>query len=271
MSGHQDGNYFITLTYDNEHLPYPTDNGKTKVQKWMKRFRKQGTQYGLNPDFKYYIINELGEKHGRLHYHGILCHTELSWDTLRELITKTWKQGRIDLRHIIPARVKYVTKYCLQNIAKPRPYWKYVGNSRYKVYPEPFFFMLVSQGMGVGGLDEDTKRYIRDHEGQLPFEGRKVNLPKYLNEKAYESKECVEFHQANSRRLAAALNDTEEYFRQSRQYFEMNPNPTTPPDFIKELHEKARQVEKYIKKCNFIQPPSYENFKKQKESETRKS
>jgi hypothetical protein len=56
--------YFITLTYNDEHLPEeglrPED-----VTKYLKRLRH-------HIDFRYYICGEYGERNGRSHYHGII-------------------------------------------------------------------------------------------------------------------------------------------------------------------------------------------------------
>lgn len=258
----QNGNYFITLTYSNENLPNALNNGKDIVIKFLKRFRKAAQAYGLRDDFKYYLINELGENHGRLHYHALFFHTGFDWRTMRDLIDKTWKQGRIDVQHVIKNRIHYVTKYCLQNVAKPRPITLHDAKGRpYRVYPEPYFFMLGSKGLGLDSFDEDVQKYVREHNGEFTFNGKKFQLPKYLFNKCYEDKESMEFLSASLRRLAAAVADTKEYIRQWQEFCEVNPGATFDPDFIKEIAERSRQVEKFIKKCNFIKPPSYVNFR----------
>ncbi len=75
------GNCFITLTYDEEHLPQDWSLDKSHFQKFMKRLRKRYPQ-----KIRYYHCGEYGEncRHGihttlcpgcnvgRPHYHAIL-------------------------------------------------------------------------------------------------------------------------------------------------------------------------------------------------------
>jgi len=57
-------NCFITLTYNNEHLPENGTLVKSDLQKFMKRLRKKGGQ-----NIKFYASGEYGEKLSRPHYH----------------------------------------------------------------------------------------------------------------------------------------------------------------------------------------------------------
>lgn len=62
--------YFITLTYDNKNIHKTnTENGNLwEAQKMFKRWRKNNK----NLKIKYFIVNELGEKTGRIHHHLIV-------------------------------------------------------------------------------------------------------------------------------------------------------------------------------------------------------
>ena len=71
-------NIFITLTYDNEHLPKYGSLVKKDFQDFMKRLRKTKTiiidpETGLNLNpIRFFHCGEYGEKFGRPHYHAIL-------------------------------------------------------------------------------------------------------------------------------------------------------------------------------------------------------
>ncbi len=54
---------FVTLTYDNEHVPEWLH--RRDVQLWLKRLRKQTEQF-----IRTYYIGEYGTKFGRPHYHA---------------------------------------------------------------------------------------------------------------------------------------------------------------------------------------------------------
>ena len=75
--------YFITLTYDTNHVPISPKGymslSKTDIQKFFKRLRKTNEE-----KIKYYVVGEYGSKTMRPHYHIILFNAKL------ETILKAW-------------------------------------------------------------------------------------------------------------------------------------------------------------------------------------
>lgn len=66
-------NMFITLTYDNNHIPADGSIDKRELQLFFKRLRKK-----INPiKIKYLACGEYGEKFGRPHYHACVCGVDL--------------------------------------------------------------------------------------------------------------------------------------------------------------------------------------------------
>lgn len=59
---------FVTLTYDNEHLPSDNSLSVRHWQLFMKRLRKQVEPLKI----KYFASGEYGDKFGRPHYHAII-------------------------------------------------------------------------------------------------------------------------------------------------------------------------------------------------------
>lgn len=86
-------NYFITLTYDDEHLPMndfcTTKEGKIYVKQdsWTGTVQKRDLQLFFKrlrkriPKFSYLACGEYGSKNGRPHYHAILFGAELPAET----------------------------------------------------------------------------------------------------------------------------------------------------------------------------------------------
>ena len=68
-------NLFITLTYDNQHLPKHNTLIKKDFQDFMKRLRKKKRSTTKNP-IRFFHCGEYGEKFGRPHYHAILFNTQ---------------------------------------------------------------------------------------------------------------------------------------------------------------------------------------------------
>lgn len=62
--------YFITLTYDDSHLPEGGNLLKRDAQLFLKRLRKRVGK------FRYFLCGEYGEKYGRAHYHAIIMSKE---------------------------------------------------------------------------------------------------------------------------------------------------------------------------------------------------
>ena len=59
---------FITLTYDDEHLPADGSLRKSDFQKFMKRLRKEYSDRRIS----YFMCGEYGEENHRPHYHAVL-------------------------------------------------------------------------------------------------------------------------------------------------------------------------------------------------------
>lgn len=108
--------YFVTLTYDNDHLPSPGDNGKVIVQKFLKRLRQQCPYQNI----RYFLVNELGEEFGRLHYHMILFNYKPcdnpKFSDIENGLKKAWQQGNVVVGTVTGASMNYVCKYCLQKV-----------------------------------------------------------------------------------------------------------------------------------------------------------
>lgn len=58
--------FFITLTYDNEHIPPGEELCKRDLQLFIKRLRK------VNSGIRYFAIGEYGTEKGRPHYHAVI-------------------------------------------------------------------------------------------------------------------------------------------------------------------------------------------------------
>lgn len=59
-----DKSSFVTLTFDNDHMPDDCSLHKEYISSWMKRFRKK-----FGDGIRYMLCGEYGEKFGRPHYH----------------------------------------------------------------------------------------------------------------------------------------------------------------------------------------------------------
>lgn len=118
-------NTFITLTYDNEHLP-PT--GTLVLKHWqdfMKRLRKKYSHKKLS----FYHCGEYGEKQGRPHYHAIIFNHQFS-DLIpiprkkdlhtSETLKTLWGKGYISVGSVTFESASYVASYVQKKINGPK-------------------------------------------------------------------------------------------------------------------------------------------------------
>lgn len=98
--------FFITLTYNDEHLPPNEELSKRDIQLFIKRLRK------VNAGIRYFCVGEYGTEKGRPHYHAVIFNlVDL------DLITATWTDsGGNPLGHIVGdratvGRIRYMVSY----------------------------------------------------------------------------------------------------------------------------------------------------------------
>lgn len=136
-------NCFITLTYDEQHLPENGTLVKADFQKFMKRLRKR---YGAG--VRYFMCGEYGEKGGRPHYHAILFNFEFSDLEVARIergiplyksasLSRLWPQGISRVGKLTFESAAYVARYCLKKETGPKSdghygarEWKLVRTAR---------------------------------------------------------------------------------------------------------------------------------------------
>lgn len=160
---HED-NLFLTLTFDDEHLPDDLSIHKKDLQDFFKRLRKD-----INPKkIKYYACGEYGERLGRPHYHSIIHGLGVNKND-KEIVKSNWLYGFCYFGSVTYDSARYVSDY----IGK-----KYYGKFQKDKYGDkqpPF--QLQSKGIG--------KQYCLDHKEQIisnqgiTVRGNEVGIPRY--------------------------------------------------------------------------------------------
>lgn len=86
------GDWWITLSYDDEHLPADREASKKPFRKFMRKFRKY--RKDNNEPLKYVYCTQLTTRNGgrRLHHHMVMRAED---DSDRERLEKLWEGGRI--------------------------------------------------------------------------------------------------------------------------------------------------------------------------------
>ena len=193
-----DSAYFITLTYDDIHVPRVNYQGietdvltlnKKHIQNYIKRLRNSHVAYvarelgirksevkNVSKPVRYYAIGEYGSKTHRPHYHIILFNYEVA--NTQQIINQ-WKNtktnipyGHVDLGTVTAASINYVTKYMFKDF-----------NNKKDIRVRPFNLMSKKPIIGHNYLEKYGLWHIKNEIlATRDQKGTKRRLPKaYLH------------------------------------------------------------------------------------------
>lgn len=196
--------FFVTLTYDSEHMPLTSKTYMTLFKRhltlWFKKLRKIN-----DTTLKYYAVGEYGGKSKRPHYHVILFNASLEsligykymvQHRLGNIILDgkmphkctTWEHGHITVGQLTEASCAYTLKY----ISKASKIPEHKNDDR---IPE---FSNMSKGMGLNYV---TEQQIEFHRADLNNryniglkDGKKISMPRYYKKHFYTENERDDIH-----------------------------------------------------------------------------
>lgn len=216
--GYHDSSYFLTLTYDNEHIPknplYDEETGevyaenatlvKKDLQDFMKRLRRAYEYKGYDNKLRFFACGEYGSQTLRPHFHIIVFGLKLddlvlykrnfNGDNLYNsaFISKLWKKGFSVIGDVTWQSCAYVARYIMKkHLGKDSDFYDI-----YNIEPE---FTLMSRKPGI------ARQYYDEHKDELFYQdfvsiptkdgGKKVYPPPYyekLFEEDFPENEVVE-------------------------------------------------------------------------------
>lgn len=117
-------NTFLTLTYDEEHLPDDHSVSVREIQLFLKRLRK------VVGKVRYYAVGEYGEASGRPHYHLALFgvqFTDLVYSSpLRcyqsVILKECWPLGSHFIGTLTPESAGYIVSYVVKGLTQDNDY-----------------------------------------------------------------------------------------------------------------------------------------------------
>lgn len=163
---------FITLTYDDDHLPSDCSLQIEDLQKFWKRLRKK---YGK---FRYFACGEYGEQNSRPHYHAIVFGLDFPPDQRNENgvkdnkdLSDVWQNGITSCDSVNFNTCCYVARYCVKKLSEK----ELAGR-----VPE---FVVMSNRPGIGF--NYAEQYGKDvmERGYIINKGFKIKLPRYYGKK----------------------------------------------------------------------------------------
>lgn len=191
-------NCFITLTYDDEHLPANRSLDVREFQLFMKRLRKA---YG--PGVRFYHCGEYGEKLGRPHFHALLFNHDFDdrvhfktvnghrYYVSREL-AGIWGKGHCIVGDVTFESAAYVARYVMKKVTGEQAAEHYGG-----LKPE-YTTMSRRPGIAAGWLDKFRSDVYPDDF--VLVRGKKVKPPRFYDN-LLDSEDPALFAQLKALRL----------------------------------------------------------------------
>lgn len=208
-------NCFVTLTYDDEHLPRDLSLDVGHFQKFMKRLRKR-----ISPrKVRYYHCGEYGDQNRRPHYHALLFgydypdRESYGNQDFSELLARDWGKGFCTIGDVTLESCRYVARYVTKKITgdmKDEHYWSCdaATGEMFTIKPE-YATMSRRPGIGRGWLE----KYGSDvyPAGYVVHDGASYSAPRYYDEwKAGKDPELIEELKAKRRAKIDFGEQTEE-------------------------------------------------------------
>lgn len=209
-------NSFVTLTYDEDHLPEGGSLCRRDVQLFMKRLRKR-----FGPAIRAYGCGEYGDVTARPHYHLILFNHHfpdrkifsgrnsehpifVSAELDRCWSDRTGQIGLAVIGEVTFDSIAYCARYCVKKVTGKKAdqhYSRLDADGRYyRLLPE---FSVVSNGIGSRWFhDHAHEAYVND---SCIVNGRPVPLPRYYDTRFELTNKLWFKYVQRQRRLRARL------------------------------------------------------------------
>lgn len=185
-------NSFITLTYNDDHLPESGSLDKKHFQDFMKRLRKHYPQ-----KIRYFHCGEYGDKGLRAHYHAILFNIDFEdkkiWKINEETkdkyytsekLEKIWGKGFCVITDVTFESAGYVARYCTKKITGEKAfdhyneYCPYTGEIFTEWQPE---YATMSRRPGIGKTWFDKYGTDVYPDDEVIVRGLKTRPPKFYD------------------------------------------------------------------------------------------
>jgi len=187
---------FVTLTYDQENIPWDHGLRKRDLQLFLKRLRK----HFPNGAIRYLAAGEYGSKTLRPHYHLIICGADFVDSSIQvgerkgraifvsALLADTWSKGKHEVEPCVTFEAaSYAASYCTKKLTGYQGDFErlreVVGDYGEVVttYVEPEFSLTsLKPGLGKPWFDQYWKDVYPDNF--VVMNNRKFSPPRYYDE-----------------------------------------------------------------------------------------
>lgn len=183
-----DDNSYITLTYNDDHLPLDGSLDKKHFQDFMKRLRKEVSPIKI----RFFHCGEYGEKFARPHYHALVFGYDFPdkkyFNTLRghkryvsELLEKIWGKGFCLIGSVTFESAAYVARYIMKKITgdDAEHHYKILDETTGELTDVQPEYVTMSTRPGIG---HDWYQLYKGEifpDDFIVIDGRKFPVPRY--------------------------------------------------------------------------------------------
>lgn len=183
-------NCFLTLTYNDEHLPPGNTLVLLHAQKFIRALRDK-----TGATLRYLLVGEYGDKENRAHYHALIfgydppdkiLHTVNRGNRLfrSEIIESVWRYGFSTVGELNAKSVAYCARYAMkkQGGKREKKHYESIDPETGEVHQRKPEFSLRSLRPGLGGswLDLYTADVYAEDDGII-HGGKKWPIPRYYD------------------------------------------------------------------------------------------
>ena len=230
-----DDTSFVTLTYDDDHLP---SNGSLVPRDLTLFFKKLRKDLG-DRKIKYYACGEYGDTYGRPHYHAIIFGLSLKD---KKLIEDNWHKGFVKIGCVTYDSCRYVAGYVQKKL-----YGKASKEYEDKGIVAPFSRM--SKGLGERYVDKYWNKLY--DMNTVTVRGVPMGLPRYYKNKLdydgflnYDSSKEVDFRNEVLERNKEFLEELDEKVMSGVM------SPSVARAEVEALFDKAHNESLIVKETN---------------------
>lgn len=250
-----DSAFFITLTYNDAHIPRTKEGYQTlhkkHLQDYIKRLRNDHVKYvtkTLNiskkevksraKPLRYYAVGEYGSKTRRPHYHLILFNMDIG--NIAPL-SNQWKKGFSDIGTVTASSINYVTKYMFKQFNrktdKRTPPFSIMSKGR-KLKPQQKAQGLKEYGIiGFEYLNHYGTHHIESESLEVrDMNGRVRRLPKAYLHRLFINKED---------RIELSRKSYEEHFDKKMKAFEEKLEKHYDGKVLEYIHAKDSDLKRH--------------------------
>lgn len=184
--------WFITFTYDDDHLPYSEFGIPTLRKKHAQDFLKRLRFYCGS--FRYFLAGEYGSQSGRPHYHGVFFNLHLMFDDLKlhgsnfdgdsyyisKSFSDVWDNGFCVITPYTYGTGAYVSRYVTKKVFQDNVPVQATMDSDFEM---PFQLQSLKPGLGYEYFEEHKESICRSDRIIIPGSAGQMmsfNIPRYF-------------------------------------------------------------------------------------------